>query len=284
MGRIIILLFWINTSFALDYYALDSIDMAVNGVSVRKVYLKGRKIEAKAVVDLELKDFSIVTTKGRVLKSKVRLEKASGSYVFDVSLNKNETGLIAVSTSENIKFVNIPKWKRENKDIENDYKTMEEIANQYTEEIDKKNKNEFKRRYGIQDKTYIRISSGFGYSISTDSKTWGSASGLGFSNKNSDESLKNKSDLKGVKSSESLYQFVGLYYQDNLIKYFVRLSPTFSDTLSYLGEILIGDTNYVIIYESQAESEKVEFPYLYSFNNGILGKRVEPIYPVDEDL
>ncbi len=274
----------VNLGFALDYYDIENSEKYENGKYLTTMYLKDQKNEGKSLEDVINKEFQIVTNKERIIKSKPHYNKVTNRFEFDEKLNKYERGIIAISTNESVKFGSLPRWKRENVDIENDYKIMERIANQYTNEIDKNSQREFKKRYGSHKNTYVRITSGLGYDVSSGNVGWGTASGLGFLKREFDEALKNKINREDYYSKESVYKFKGLFFKNKLVKYFVRLSPTFTDTLSYLGQILIGEKTYIIIYEGQAEDEKADFPYLYLFSKNKLGERVEPIYSVGKKL
>ena len=280
MKRIIILLFWINTSFALDYYDIEHNEKYVKGKDITTMYLKDQKIEGKNLEDFINKEFQIVTNKERVIKLKPQYNKITKRYEFDEKLNGYERGLIAISTNEKVEMVSFPKWKR--LEEENDYRKMEKIVNKFTGEIEKDNDREFKRRYRVNENTHIIISAGSGFSEDKFS-LWGQGKGFGIYKTKFKEAMKDGKRPDRFGSENILYKFIGLFYKSKLIKYFVNFNSTYTDTLRLRGQVKIGKNNYLIIYERQVDSGNTSaFPYLYHFENEKLGERVEPVYPVGD--
>ncbi len=269
----------INTSFALDYYDIEHNEKHVKGKYITTMYLKDQKNEGESLEDTVSKEFQIVTNKERVIKLKPKYNKVTKRYEFEEKLNGYERGIIAISTRERVDMVSFPKWKRLKE--ESDYREMEKIVNKFTDEIEKNNDHEFKRRYGVNENTHIIISGGGGFSEDKFS-LWGQGEGYGVYKSKYKETIINNKTPDSFKHRDIIYDFKGLFYKSKLIKYFVNFNSTYTDTLRIRGQVKIGENNYVIIYEGQAESEKAVFPYLYEFKNEKLGKRIEPIYPVGE--
>ncbi len=273
----------INTSFALDYYDVETNRKYINGKKVRTMYLKDQKIEGKSLEPTINKEFQVVTNKERVIRSKVYFNKESNKYELKGSLRKGESGIIAISTNERVEMISFPRWKREDKEKEKDFKPMEEVVNQFTEEIEKNYTDELKKRQIVNKKTYVVMTNGKGYSTDIDS-LWGQASGFGVLKSRYREVMKSKETFYDFENGDRLYEFVGVFYKKKLLKYFIDFNSTFSSDLHIAGQIKVGEKDYVIIFESKVDSETTEFPYLYPFENEKLGERVEPIYSVGKKL
>ncbi len=271
----------VNLGFALDYYDIEHNEKYENGKYLTTMYLKDQKIEGKSLEDTVNKEFQIVTNKERVIKLKPKYNKVTKRYEFDEKLNGYERGIIAISTGERVKMVSFPKWKQEEKEKEKDFKPMEEVVNKVTDEIEKNNVREFKRRYGVNKKTHVVIVNGVGFSSDKEAM-WGVGSGFGVLKSRYSGVITGKQLPYDFESQDTLYEFIGIFYKRKLLKYIINFSSTFSGTLSVRGKVRIGEKDYVIIYEKLLDRDTRAFPYLYLFENEKLGKRIEPFYPVGE--
>ena len=270
----------VNLGFALDYYDIEHNEKYENGKYLTTMYLKDQKIEGKSLEDTVNKEFQIVTNKERVIKLKPKYNKVTKRYEFDEKLNGYERGIIAISTNERVKMVSFPKWK--SLEQEDDYRRMEKIVNKFTDEIEKNNDREFKRRYRVNKKTHVVIVNGIGFSSDKEAM-WGQGSGFGVLKSRYNGVITGKQPPYDFESQDTLYEFIGIFYKSKLIKYFVNFNSTYNDTLYIQGQVKIGKSNYLIIHERKVDSGNTSaFPYLYHFENEKLGKRIEPIYPVGD--